>query len=216
MGATQMTDTVDEQGAAVAAFDELRAEIVGLRQDLKTRLPNVEASVQAFEQATARIRTDIGAVAASPAINSTPAQHASTGAAMAAKGAEPLMLALHAAHRDARDLVGQVRSAKAQTQTILFAVGATALACALLFLGVPRWVYGPPPKPTADMTSDEKWALSQKLGSEVSPATWSKMVRSYNLKIDDTELAAIEQCNEAAHKLDPDKQCRVLPAMPKK
>ena len=216
-----MADATDdnETSSAEAAFAQLEAKLDRLVEsvhELTKRVPDVAASVRAFEQQGTEIKQTITSMAAMPALRSTPAQHMQAGAVAAAKEALPLVSELGAALRSASTLGNSARDTIGHVWILGFVAGLTALACAFLFLGLPRLVHGPAPKPITEMTAQEKWELAVTLAAEASPKQWNQMVRSYNLKLDEDELTALETCNTASQALVPPQPCGVRAIAPRK
>ena len=214
-----MSDSADEPGSAEAAFEQMSAELARLAQevrDLNKRLPDVTASVRAFEAHAVETKKSVAAILATPAIAMTAAQHMKAGAQAVAVGAAPHVEALGGIANDLRGAIGLARDRDYQRWVVGGTSAATAAACAFLFLALPTLIHGPRPKTLAEMTPDEQWAASAQYGAAASPMTWSKMARSYNLGLTDADLAAIELCNDGARKLVPPQNCEISAKPPKR
>ena len=214
-----IADRANASSSAEAAFEQMAAELARLVlevRDLNTRLPDITASVRMFESNAADIKLGVAAVAAAPAIKTTPAEHMKAGSVAAISSMSAHVTALQVIANELRGIIGHVRIRDEQFLAIVGSAAITAVLCAFVFLALPRWINGPRPNTLAEMTADEQWAASAQFGAAASPLAWSRMARSHNLGLADGELAAIELCNASAAKLSPAQKCTVVVVAPKK
>ncbi|MGO8740636.1 DUF6118 family protein [Rhodoblastus sp.] len=221
-----MADEDDQDdGGAAQAFAELRAEIAIMRKAIEVlpeaienvAVPDYAPSFGALAKGLTGVEARLAGIEAHPAIRMAPEQQARAieraGAEITREAARALRDEADAVKRERQALggiVGAARDRQAQSQALLWALGAGAAAGLVLFplLGafapggsyLAAWATG-----TAD-----RWQAGAGLMQAANPAGAQALAAASRLVNANAE--ALQTCSEAARKAGKEQKCVVVVA----
>ena len=215
-------DDDQDDGGAAQAFAELRAEVTVMRRALEglpsiikgMASPDYSPSFGAVGKTLANVETRLAGIEGHPALKMTPTQH---GGAMQEAGADIMRGAVVAVHSAARELwdakkeVASIavtaRTAEAQKQALLWAVGAGVAAGLVLFPMLGAFAPGGSFLAAWATGNADRWQAGVDLIQEGSPeraAALSAASRLVNANVE-----ALQACADAAKKAGKEQKCTI-------
>jgi len=219
----------DEQddGGAAQAFAELRAEVTVMRRAMESlpavikslAPPDYSPSFGAVGKTLANVETRLAGIEGHPALKMTPAQHGDAieraGATIFSNAVGSLNLGAQQLWRvkeEVQSLAATARSAEAQKQTLLWAVGAGVAAGLVLFPMLGAFAPGGSYLGALATGNADRWQAGVSLiqaGSPERAAALSAASRLVNANVE-----ALQACADAAKKAGKEQKCSVVVPAP--
>jgi hypothetical protein len=215
-------------GNAARAFDELRAEVSGLRQALEAlpeewaanQPPDYSESLGEITHGLLTVVDRLTAIEKHPALCLTPAQHqaviAAAGQELMSRAVGRIDAAAEALKREQFNLAGVVGTVRAQrTQREWLAItAAAALVVGLLLspFAARLLPFGWDAGVAAAIMNTDRWNAGQALMKSADQGAWATLAAEANLV--EPNHAALSACHDAAERTKKEQRCIiVVPAL---
>ena len=218
-------DDEQDDGGAAQAFAELRAEVTVMRRALEglpavingMASPDYSPSFGAVGKTLASVDARLAGIEGHPALKMTPAQH---GSVMQDAGAEIMrgaVVALHTAARELWDAKKEVasiavtaRTAEAQKQALLWAIGGGVAVGLVLFPMLGAFAPGGSFLAAWATGNADRWQAGVSLIQAGDPAASRSLAVASRIMNANSE--ALKACSDAAQKVGKEQKCTITVA----
>jgi hypothetical protein len=219
----------DEQddGGAAQAFADLRAEVTVMRRAMEglpaviksLAPPDYSPSFGAVGKALANVEARLAGIEGHPALKMTPAQHGGAmreaGASIFGDAVSSLNLGAQQLWRvkeEVQSLAVTARSAEAQKQALLWAVGAGVAVGLVLFPMLGAFAPGGSFLAAWATGNADRWQAGVSLIQEGSPERATALAAASRLV--NANIEALQACADAAKKAGKEQKCSVVVQAP--